>query len=157
MATRLRFLWALAVVVLCSSSGRELHSKEQIFEATERASDLYNTGEVYVSMLKSSGNTMVVSVVFKPESRNYWHYHPDAEQTLLVLDGEGFYQEQGGAKRVIKKGDVRVSAPNVSHWNGALPNKSLVCITITEQALENHVVQLRAVTHEEYHFKDYTL
>ena len=95
--------------------------------------------------------------VFNPECRNYWHDHPDAEQTRVGLDGEGFYQEQGGSKRVIKKGDVRVSAPNLSHWNGALPKKSLVCITITEQALENHVVQLRAVTHEEYHFKDYTL
>lgn len=52
---------------------------------------------------------MIAHFIFKPYSRNFWHYHPDAEQTLLVLDGEGYYQEEGGEKRVIRKGDVIVT------------------------------------------------
>lgn len=72
-----------------------------IFPADAKASSEYNTGDVYVSLLKESGNTMIAHFIFKPYSRNFWHYHPDAEQTLLVLDGEGYYQEEGGEKRVI--------------------------------------------------------
>lgn len=121
-----------------------------IFPADAKASSEYNTGDVYVSLLKESGNTMIAHFIFKPYSRNFWHYHPDAEQTLLVLDGEGYYQEEGGEKRVIRKGDVIVTPPNVCHWNGATPGSSIVCMTITEHAIENHAVQLRAVTDKEY-------
>lgn len=93
---------------------------------------------------------MITHFRFSPGSRNYWHYHPNAEQTLLVLDGEGFYQEEGSPKRLIKKGDVIVSKANIRHWNGATPFKPLVCLTVTEHAVESHVVQLRAVSEKEY-------
>jgi len=51
---------------------------------------------------------------------------------------------------VIRKGDVIVTPPNVCHWNGATPGSSIVCMTVTEHAIENHAVQLRAVTDKEY-------
>lgn len=121
-----------------------------IFPAENIASSNSNTGEVHLSILKDGGNTMITNFCFSPGSRNFWHYHPNAEQTLLVLDGEGYYQEEGGAKRVIKKGDVIVSKANVRHWNGATPDKPLVCMTVTEHSFDGHVVQLRPVTDEEY-------
>ena len=93
---------------------------------------------------------MIVHFLFEKGSRNFWHYHPDAEQTLLVLDGEGFYQEEGKEKRIIRKGDVIVTPPNVRHWNGATPDKKIYCMTVTEHAVKNHVVQLREVTDKEY-------
>ena len=99
---------------------------------------------------------MITNFCFSPGSRNFWHYHPNAEQTLLVLDGEGFYQEEGEAKRVIKKGDVIVSKANVRHWNGATPDKALICMTVTEHAVDGHVVQLRPVTDAEYGFSTTT-
>lgn len=123
---------------------------ELIFPTEDLGPKESNTGEVHLSLLKSSGNTMITHFIFYPGSRNYWHYHPNVEQTLLVLDGEGYYQEEGGKKRTIKKGDVIVSSPNVHHWNGAAPDKPLVCMTVTEHSVDGHVVQLRAVTEEEY-------
>ena len=124
--------------------------EQVIFPTPERASAEHNTGEVYVALLKESGETMIAHFIFKPGSRNFWHYHPGAEQTLLVLDGEGFYQEEGGEKRLIRKGDVIVTPPNARHWNGATPGRSLVCMTVTEHSLADHAVQLRAVTDAEY-------
>lgn len=125
-------------------------NQQLIFPAEYIASSESNTGEVHLSLLKSSGNTMITHFRFSPGSRNFWHYHPNVEQTLLVLDGEGFYQEEGQEKRVIKKGDVIVSKANVRHWNGATSGKPLICITVTEHSLDGHVVQLRAVSDEEY-------
>ena len=121
-----------------------------IFPAENIASLESNTGEVHLSLLKESGNTMITHFKFSPGSRNFWHYHPNAEQTLLVLDGEGFYQEEGEEKRVIKKGDVIVTKANIRHWNGATPEKPLICVTVTEHSFDGHVVQLRAVSEEEY-------
>lgn len=128
----------------------KMDNQELIFPAENIASTDSNTGEVHLSLLKESGNTMITHFRFTPGSRNFWHYHPNAEQTLLVLDGEGFYQEEGEEKRVIKKGDVIVSKADVRHWNGATPDKPLICMTVTEHSVDGHVVQLRAVTDEEY-------
>ncbi len=128
----------------------KMDNQELIFPAENIASTDSNTGEVHLSLLKENGNTMITHFRFSPGSRNFWHYHPNAEQTLLVLDGEGFYQEEGEEKRVIKKGDVIVSKADVRHWNGATPDKPLICMTVTEHSVDGHVVQLRAVTDEEY-------
>lgn len=128
----------------------KIDNPQLIFPAENIASSESNTGEVHLSILKDDGNTMITNFLFSPGSRNFWHYHPNSEQTLLVLDGEGFYQEEGQEKRIIKKGDVIVSKANVRHWNGATPGKPLICITVTEHSLDGHVVQLRAVSDEEY-------
>lgn len=128
----------------------KIDNQQLIFPAENMASSESNTGEVHLSLLKSSGNTMITHFRFSPGSRNFWHYHPNVEQTLLVLDGEGFYQEEGKEKRVIRKGDVIVSKANVRHWNGAAPDKPLICMTVTEHSVDGHVVQLRSVTDEEY-------
>lgn len=134
----------------------KIDNQQLIFPAENIASSESNTGEVHLSLLKSSGNTMITHFRFSPGSCNFWHYHPNVEQTLLVLDGEGFYQEEGKEKRVIRKGDVIVSKANVRHWNGATPNKTLVCMTVTEHSVDGHVVQLRPVTDAEYGFSTTT-
>lgn len=138
------------IVILAALLAGCTSRQAAIFPLEEHAPSVNNTGEVRISMLKNSGETMIVHFLFEKGSRNFWHYHPDAEQTLLVLDGEGFYQEEGTEKRVIRKGDVIVTPPNVRHWNGAAPDKRIYCMTVTEHAVKDHVVQLRGVTDEEY-------
>lgn len=128
----------------------KIDNQQLIFPTENITSPESNTGEVHLSILKEGDNTMITNFRFSPGSRNFWHYHPNVEQTLLVLDGEGFYQEEGSEKRVLKKGDVIVSKANVRHWNGATPDKALVCMTVTEHATDGHAVQLRPVTDEEY-------
>lgn len=154
MRTKVILLIVLSMPVLNiqASPRDDMEQNKLIFPAENVASSESNTGEVHLSILKDGGNSMITNFCFLPGSRNFWHYHPNAEQTLLVLDGEGYYQEEGEAKRVIKKGDVIVSKANVRHWNGATPDKALVCMTVTEHAIDGHVVQLRPVTDAEYGF-----
>lgn len=139
-------LFIIVMAALLSSCA----SQSAIFPLEEKAPSANNTGDVRISMLKNSGETMIVHFLFENGSRNFWHYHPDAEQTLLVLDGEGYYQEEGKEKRIIRKGDVIVTPPNVRHWNGATHSKKIYCMTVTEHAVKEHVVQLREVTDKEY-------
>ena len=152
MRTKITLFIVLSILTLNiqAATRYDMEQITLIFPAENIASSESNTGEVHLSILKDGGNSMITNFCFSPGSRNFWHYHPNAEQTLLVLDGEGYYQEEGEAKRVIKKGDVIVSKANVRHWNGATPDKTLVCMTVTEYSLDGHVVQLRPVTDEEY-------
>lgn len=141
-----KILYTILMATLLSGCA----AQSAIFPLENQAPSTNNTGNVRIAMLKNSGNTMIVHFMFDKGSRNYWHYHPNAEQTLLVFDGEGFYQEEGKEKRIIRKGDVIVTPPNVRHWNGATPGKKIYCMTVTEHAVKDHVVQLRAVTDKEY-------
>ena len=61
------------VLSLHSCSMLERREPTQIFPTEQIASNDYNTGEVYVSMLKESGNTRIVSFEFKAQSRNFLH------------------------------------------------------------------------------------
>lgn len=152
MRTKITLFIVLSILTLNiqAATRYDMEQNKLIFPAENVASSESNTGEVHLSILKDGGNSMITNFCFSPGNRNFWHYHPNAEQTLLVLDGEGYYQEEGEAKRAIKKGDVIVSKANVRHWNGATPDKALVCMTVTEHAIDGHVVQLRPVTDEEY-------
>ena len=114
------------------------------------ASSEYNTGAVYVGLLKNSSTSMVANFLFTPGSRNFWHQHPDAEQSLLILEGEAYYQEEGQSKRLLRKGDYVVTPANTKHWNGATEHGACVCLTVTELTDQEHAIQLRAVTDEEY-------
>ena len=114
------------------------------------ASSEYNTGAVYVGLLKNSSTSMVANFLFTPGSRNFWHQHPDAEQSLLILEGEAYYQEEGQPKRLLRKGDYVVTPANTKHWNGATEHGACVCLTVTELTDQEHAIQLRAVTDEEY-------
>lgn len=63
-------------------------------------------------------NAPIGNVTFEPGARTNWHQHSGG-QILLVVAGEGRYQERGKPARVIRKGDVVRIAPNVEHWPGA--------------------------------------
>jgi quercetin dioxygenase-like cupin family protein len=51
----------------------------------------------------------VGSLTYEPKTRSNWHTHPKG-QVLIIIEGEGFYQEKGKPARAIKKGYV-VNAP----------------------------------------------
>jgi len=56
------------------------------------------------------------SVTFEPGARTNWHTHPKG-QVLLIIEGEGFYQEKGKPAQIIRKGDVVNIPENVVHWH----------------------------------------
>ena len=80
-----------------------------IFPAGEYLESENFTGPVWVERLLVTGNpkqpVAVGNVTFPPGSRSNWHHHP-AGQSLLVLDGVGYYQERGEEIRVLRKGET---------------------------------------------------
>ena len=79
------------------------------------------TGRSYLTLLSENDavfNAPIGNVTFEPGARTNWHQHSGG-QILLVVAGEGRYQERGKPARVIRKGDVVRIAPNVEHWHGA--------------------------------------
>ena len=77
-------------------------------------------------------------VTFEPGARTAWHTHP-LGQTLIVTDGLGLVQRQGGPIEEIRPGDVVWFSPNEKHWHGASPTTAMTHLAIQE-ALEGKAV-----------------
>ncbi|SMP12890.1 Cupin domain-containing protein [Chryseobacterium profundimaris] len=60
----------------------------------------------------------LVEVTFEPGCRKNWHKHTNGH-ILIVVGGEGFFQERGKESRMIKEGNIIEIGPDVEHWHGA--------------------------------------
>ena len=88
-------------------------------------------------------------VTFEPGSRTSWHTHP-LGQTLIVTDGLGLVQRDGGPIEEIRPGDVVWFPPNEKHWHGASPTTAMTHIAIQESLDGKTVNWMEKVTDEQY-------
>lgn len=88
-------------------------------------------------------------VHFEPGARTAWHSHP-LGQTLIVTEGVGWTQVEGGPKLEFYAGDVLWCPPEHKHWHGATPHQGMTHIAIQEALDGRNVTWMEKVTDEEY-------
>lgn len=122
-----------------------------VFPKGEKITNNNFVGSAWLSSLvtpDSINQNAVGSVTFEPGARTNWHSHPNG-QIILAIEGEGYYQEKGQPKVVLRKGDVKKCPPNVPHWHGASAASKFIQIAITGRE-NGPTVWLETVTDEEY-------
>lgn len=123
-----------------------------VFERGEEVnSPNFTGGKVWLNNLvdaDSINQNAVGSVTFEAGARTKWHSHP-AGQIILAIDGEGYYQEDGKEKIVVKKGEVMKCPKEVPHWHGASAQSHFVQVAITGRE-NGETVWLKEVTDEDY-------
>lgn len=110
------------------------------------------TGEAFLMPLLAQDHNhdfSAGSVTFQAGARTNWHTHPKG-QVLIVIDGEGFYQEKGKPARKIVKGEVVNIPENIEHWHGATATTAMTHIAITNFKDGVQVTWLQAVSDEEF-------
>ena len=110
------------------------------------------TGRTYLTRLSANDavwNSSLANVTFEPGARTNWHKHSGG-QILLVLSGEGRYQERGKALQILKKGDVVRIPLNVEHWHGAAPDSWFTHISVETNLPDNQTTWLEPVSDKEY-------
>jgi quercetin dioxygenase-like cupin family protein len=88
-------------------------------------------------------------VTFQPSARTAWHTHP-LGQTLIVTDGSGLIQREGGPVEEIRPGDVVWIPPGVKHWHGAGPSAAMTHVAVAEVVDGSAVEWLEKVTDDQY-------
>ncbi|MDV7137249.1 cupin domain-containing protein [Maribacter sp. TH_r10] len=124
---------------------------ELIFPKGEKITNNNFIGDVWVHMqvrADSVNQNSVGTVTFDPGARSNWHSHPNG-QIIMALDGEGYYQEKGSAKKMLHKGDVVKCPANLPHWHGASADKEFIQIAITSR-VDGPTKWLEPVTEKEY-------
>ncbi len=88
-------------------------------------------------------------VTFQPGARTAWHTHP-CGQTLIVTDGVGWTQVEGGDKIEFHEGDIMWCPKDKKHWHGATPHSAMTHIALQEVLDGTNVTWMEHVTDEEY-------
>lgn len=111
----------------------------------------YFIGKSYVASLTSNKelNLPIANVTFEPGCRNNWHKHTSG-QILIVVGGEGLFQERGKKSRRIKEGDIIEIGPDVEHWHGATKNSWFAHLSIMPDHESNKNTWMEAVNEEVY-------
>ncbi len=157
MNSRLGLTSTLAAGMFAASAAfAETRPSTEHFPSGERASSAGPAssfvGTVTVTPLFAAtelSNPSGAVVEFTPGARTAWHTHP-AGQTLVILSGVGWVQQEGGEKLTVKAGDVVRFPPNVRHWHGASADNSMSHIAITPVIDGSGVEWLEQVSDETY-------
>ena len=123
-----------------------------MFKQGEKLPNSWFMGNAYLTALverDKNDDFSVGSLTYEPGTRSNWHTHPKG-QVLIIIEGEGFFQEKGKPAQAIKKGDVVNAKENTEHWHGASATSKMVDIAITNYKGDEQVTWLRPVTDEEY-------
>lgn len=150
---KLIFIFTItAVLTACNSKTENTMSATEIFPKGESLPNEWFTGNAFLKPLlaKDKNNEFSAgSVTFEPGARTNWHTHPKG-QVLIVIDGDGIYQEEGKPAQKIKKGDVVNIPENIKHWHGATADAKMIHIAITNFKEEVQVTWLEPVSNEDY-------
>ena len=88
-------------------------------------------------------------VTFEPWARTAWHTHP-LGQTLVVTQGLGWAQREGGPREEIRPGDVVRFEPHEKHWHGATASTAMSHIALQEAENGSAVTWMEQVTDEDF-------
>jgi quercetin dioxygenase-like cupin family protein len=112
----------------------------------------YFTGKVTISgqFQRPAPSRVGGAVVrFEPGARTAWHSHP-LGQTLIVTEGVGWTQIEGGPVQEFQAGDVLWCPPEHKHWHGATPHAVMTHLAIQESLNGSPVTWMEKVTDAQY-------
>lgn len=110
------------------------------------------TGTVLVNMNVTPDdgyNVNAGTVTFAPKARSNWHTHKSG-QLLFVIEGIGYYQEEGKPIQLIQKGDIIKIPKNVHHWHGASHGSFMRHIAMITDQDKDKTEWYKPVTDAEY-------
>lgn len=115
----------------------------------------YFIGNSYLKPLSKIDdiNFSIFNVTFEPRCRNNWHIHHATKgggQVLIVVEGEGWYKEEGKTPQSLKKGDVVTIPANTKHWHGAKKDSWFSHLAVEVPGENTSNEWLEPVTDEEY-------
>lgn len=86
-----------------------------------KAPNTHYIGEAWLNRLLKADDDLAYNITkatFKANSTLDWHKHASV-QVLIVVAGEGYYQEKGKEAVIMKTGDIIKCEKNTEHWHSS--------------------------------------
>lgn len=87
-----------------------------------------------VTPVAENSKAAIAHFRFSPGARTKWHSHSGG-QIILVEEGVGLYQNQGGPVMELRAGETTYCPPGVMHWHGAAPHEGGVQFNVTRGSI----------------------
>ncbi|MGB0527100.1 MAG: cupin domain-containing protein [Flavobacteriaceae bacterium] len=97
-----------------------------------RAPNTHYIGDAYLNRLLDSDRELpynITKATFKANSTLDWHYHAST-QVLIVVEGEGYYQERGKDPILMKTGDVIRCLRQTEHWHSSSKDSDVTYLAL---------------------------
>jgi quercetin dioxygenase-like cupin family protein len=151
---------ALSLGALSAQATESIHNQRVIKMEIKRKDDLktvtgpaeYFTGKATITgqfQREAPSRVSGAIVHFEPGARTAWHTHP-LGQTLIVTEGVGWTQIEGGPKLEFYAGDILWCPPEHKHWHGATSTAAMTHIAVQEAKDGSPVTWMEHVTDEQY-------
>lgn len=101
-------------------------------EQGAKAPNTHYIGEAWLNSLLQADddvNYNITKATFRANSTLDWHKHTTA-QVLIILEGEGYYQERGKDAIILKKGDIIKCTKEIEHWHTSSKEQSVTYLAI---------------------------
>jgi quercetin dioxygenase-like cupin family protein len=122
-------LFALPIIVFAQNSEYNLSSYK---DEGMKAPNTHYIGEAWLNGIlraDESLNFNITKATFKANSTLDWHKHT-TPQVLIVVEGEGYYQEKGKDPILIKEGDVLRCNSDIEHFHTSSKGKDITYLAI---------------------------
>ena len=97
-----------------------------------KAPNTHYIGEAWLNgLLRAQGdlNYNITKATFRANSTLDWHKH-ETPQVLIVVEGEGYYQERGKDPIRMKEGDVIKCDKETEHWHTSSKESDVTYLAI---------------------------
>lgn len=97
-----------------------------------KAPNTHYIGEAWLNSLLQADDELsynITKATFRANSTLDWHKH-STPQVLIILDGEGYYQERGKEPIILKKGDVIKCNKDTEHWHTSTKENAVTYLAI---------------------------
>ncbi|WP_369752844.1 cupin domain-containing protein [Flavobacterium sp. WC2409] len=97
-----------------------------------KAPNTHYIGEAWLnSLLRADGdlNYNITKASFKANSTLDWHKHATS-QVIIIVEGEGYYQERGKEAIILKVGDVIICDKDIEHWHSSTKENDVTYLAL---------------------------
>ena len=121
--------FAMPFVVLSQNSDYQIASYKN---KGAKAPNTHYIGEAHLNALLGADEDFeynITKATFKANSTLDWHKHASV-QILIVVEGEGFYQERGKEPMIMKEGNVIKCASGIEHWHSSTKTSDVTYLAL---------------------------
>ena len=97
-----------------------------------KAPNTHYLGEAWLKRLLTAEDGLdynITKATFKANSTLDWHKHT-SPQVLIVVEGEGYYQERGKEPVRMKEGDIIKCDKDTEHWHSSSKESDVTYLAI---------------------------
>lgn len=122
----------LAILPLFGYSQSSEYTVTSYMDEGFKAPNTHHLGDAWLNFLLQADDTFnynITQATFNANSTLDWHKHT-TPQVIIIVEGEGFYQERGKEPLVLKKGDVIKCEKDTEHWHTSTADSKVSYIAI---------------------------